>query len=132
MRRVLRVLAALLVLLVVGLSVALLASPYLRRYTFLMYADVYDYDKLPARGVSRSAEPFQFPDAGAGDWIAPLGVTFGGQALPGTEELGRFLSGTGRPRSSQSRRAAPRRALLQGSGATRVQVLLGRKSVVPG
>jgi len=76
----------------VGLSLALLASPYLRRYTFLMYADVYDYDKLPARGVSRSVEPFRFPDAGVGDWIAPLGVTFGGQAISGTEELERFLS----------------------------------------
>ena len=84
-----------LVALLVLLAAAVSLSPYFRRWCFLWYADVYDYDKLPSRTVSRSAQPFHFPDATAGDWIAPLGLTYHGLAITDETKLGRVLADHG-------------------------------------
>ena len=73
----------------------MLFSPYLRRWTLLMYADVYDYDKLPSRAVARNSDPFRFPQATGGDWIAPLQFKYGGQAIADEAALGRFLESHG-------------------------------------
>ena len=50
-----------------------------------------DYDKLPARKVPRSAQPFRFPDSTAGDWVAPLKLVYAGQPIGDEAALSRFL-----------------------------------------
>jgi len=81
---------------VAGLAVVFVAalslSPYLRRWTLLAYADVYDYDKLPARTVARSAQPYRFAASTGGDWVSPLSLSYGGQAISNESDLGRFLA----------------------------------------
>jgi len=84
-------LATLLILLAAAVSL----SPYFRRWCFLWYADVCDYGKLPSRGVPRSTLPFHFPDATAGDWIAPRGVTYHGVTITDENKLGRVLADHG-------------------------------------
>ena len=79
-----------------GLAVIFIAaigiSPYFRRWALLNFPDVYDYDKLPARVVSRSAHPFRFPECTAGDWVSPLKLAYGHLAIADEAALGRFLA----------------------------------------
>ncbi len=104
-RKVLRVAGAVLGGLAVIFIAALALSPYFRRWTFLAYVDVYDYDKLPARTIDRSPRPFQFPAFTEGDWVAPLRFTYAGQDMADEAVLAASWRNTGPLLSSSSRTA---------------------------
>jgi CubicO group peptidase (beta-lactamase class C family) len=74
---------------------ALVASPYLRRWTLLNNVDVHDYDKLPGRTVKKSPRPFQFPSDSGGDWVKSRGISYKGRASADEADLGRYLEDHG-------------------------------------
>ncbi len=94
-RKALRVAGAVLAGLAVLFLAAIAISPYFRRWALLNGPDVYDYDKLPTRTVSRSAQPFRFPDSTSGDWVAPLKLAYARQPIGDETALGRFLADHG-------------------------------------
>ena len=81
--------------LVVVLACALGVSPYLRRWAWLGFPDVYDHDKLPARIVTHGPRSFQLPTASGGDWVSVLALSYGGRSLRDEAALAEFVAGHG-------------------------------------
>ena len=95
MRKLLRRTGVVLAALVVVLACALGVSPYLRRWAWLGFPDVYDHDKLPARIVTHGSRSFQLPTATEGDWVSPLALSYGGRSLRDEAALAEFVAGHG-------------------------------------